>query len=551
MAALSSDGTNLSTDLVTKPLYHSPWGLLGFQADHVARTVFSPASMAVWDTGLGKTHLAMATAAIMFEDGLIDLCLLVAEKNKLQPDEWPKDMATYTDLTYALYHGDVRKRAKIRDAMPQVLLSTYETIRNDAAHTVTVPAKKGKPTSSLQPHVLTERLLQCRSVFIVYDEMTKLGNRKSGLHKAHELMVSTLRKAGVEVRLLGLTATPIERSPDNHYDLGRILQPHRMPTVAKYQENYVAAKDFFGNNIKFKNLSPGDCAPGVTPFSEIMRPVVLRKRKTDPDVIDQFPKVHEEPPVFVHLDPRHLDFYSAIEEMSDGFDEWGQRQFWTLLRQIAGHPLSITRSKGKIAQQIVEAVGEEGLRSLGSAKIERLVQDLIPIVKGQGAQVVVFTFFANSVLPLLQEAMEALKDPITVAVNAPFLSDKERAENKAAFRAGEREVFLTSDAGAKGINLPEATYCFEYESAVTHANRTQRFNRIHRIDSKAQLVTFRTYVAYDTVEEAIFTGALRRNEWSETLLDDEDTGEDFISVEDRKRMLRMARDRAERMKRAV
>lgn len=521
-------------------LYESPRGLYNFQAQGVARCYLRPSNLAVWDTGIGKSHLAMGTAALLFEDDLIDLLIIVAERNKLDKDEWPKDLTTYTRIDWKKYHG--ANREKWRSGFPPALLSTYETIGLDAAHQVKV--KRGRRTVTTWLHgPLTEALLAGRKrVLIVYDEMTKLGNR-SNLHKAHAHLLAALRKAGVEVRVMGLTATPVERSPESHYNLGRLLIPERMPSVAHFDEWYVKSRDQFGNAATFKNLRRDEMLmPGITPLTELMAPVILRKRKTDPDVIDQFPQTVEEPPLYVTLSDRHYDFLDGVREAFETGDEHKDRPLFTLMRQLAGHPASIIHSQGRMAQQIVSVVGEASLRAIGSRKLDRLVEKLTPLVHGQGAQVVVFTFFGRSVLPFIQEALEAAG--IRVAINHSGLGDKFRADEKARFKTGGADVFLTSDAGARGINLPEASYCFEFESAVTHSNRTQRLNRIHRIDSRHPSVTFGTLVAAHTVEDGIMAGVLRRNEWSDQLLEDDDSGENFISAKDRKRVLAIARKRA-------
>lgn len=765
-----------------EPLYHSDRGLYDFQAQGVAYCYERLDNLAVWDTGIGKTHLAMATSAILFEDGLIDHVLVVCEKNKVT--EWRADYEKFTRLSAVLYYGDPKKRAALREAPPQVMISTYETSAKDAAKWVTVPKRK---TKRLDPDCLTEALSGKR-VLVVYDEMTKLGNRGSNLHKAHDLLVTSLRKAAT-IRVLGLTATPIERSPENFYNLGRILCLESVGTVASFERDHIAAKDIFGNPSKFKNLSAADCDPGVVPFTEKIRPIILRKRKTDADVIDQFPRSTEEI-TYVPLADRQQEFYEAVKEVFEDADELEQMILFTTLRQIAAHPLSLLSSKAKIAQTIVEQVGEDGLAALGSAKTDALVEYLQPLVRGQGAQVVVFTFFGPSVIPLLKAAIEAAG--MSVACNHGGMGDADREYQKAEFKAGRRDVFLTSDAGARGINLPEATYCCveastpvltedlrwvpagdlrpgdrllagdeypveggragarkwrraevvenhvqerecvrvtlsngdsmivttdhrmyvetrkgirdwrradevrsgwgvpryldvweaedsfeagwvsgmfdgegwcapnlnrtqtlgiaqnpgpvldrllgfmerskfryshhsypsaaiervmilggraeqarflgtyqvsrlvpkwvdfvvgrmmnaidvpkivsiepvgirkvavmettaktffaagyfhhncEYEMALTHANRTQRLNRIHRIDSRAPSVTFQTFIAPDTVEDGIARNVLKRNEWSDTLLDDDDPGEHFFSAKERKRLLSFARKR--------
>lgn len=517
---------------MTEPLYQSPRGLYDFQAEGVARSYLRPDNLAVWDTGIGKSHLAMALSALLFEDDEIDRVLLICEQNKL--DEWVADFGKFTKLEAGLYYGNVKKRAKMREALPQIIVSTYETAKNDVVKYVEV---EGRKTKAPVPGPLTEAI-QGERVLVVYDEMTKLGNRKSQNHKAHDFLVQYLREQG-EGRVLGLTATPIERGPDNMYNLGRIFMPGYM-TVAQFEKYYVAARDIFGNYSRFKNLSPEDCERGVTPFSAFFQPIMLRKRKSDPDVVDQFPKTVEEI-TYVDLGAKHLDFYETVRDLVPEGDEMAERQMFLLLRQIAGHPMSLLHSEGELAKSIVDSVGAEGLASLGAAKLDRLVEYLKPIVHGQGAQAVVFTFFGPSMIPYIKQGLE--EADIKVAINYGQMSKADRAENMAAFKAGKADIFLSSDAGARGINLPEATYAVEYEMSLTHANRTQRMNRIHRIDSEAPSVTFQSFIARDTIEEGIANLVLRRNEWSDQILDDDDPGDGFVSAEMRRELIKKARDK--------
>jgi superfamily II DNA/RNA helicase len=180
---------------------------------------------------------------------------------------------------------------------------------------------------------------------------------------------------------------------------------------------------------------------------------------------------------------------------------------------------------------------------MGSAKLDRLVEYLEPLVEGQGAQVVVFTYFGPSMIPLIEEAL--IEKGLTVARNHGQMSDSDRKADWAAFKAGEKSIFLTSDAGARGINLPEALYVVEYDMALQHSLRVQRVNRIHRIDSKHPSVTFQTFIHKDTVEDGPITSLVnKRNKWSDVLLDyDVAEEEDFTSAELRKALMKRARER--------
>lgn len=541
----------------TQPLYHSPLGLLGFQQEGVVRG-YQDNLLAVWSTGIGKSHLLLALSALMHEDRLVDRVVLVCEQSKI--DEWLQDFSEFTDLEAIPYGGPtmtMTHRRKIMEAVqtdqpvqvkrgwtvtePLVLIGTYETFRNDLVVKEKVKNGRGRVVEKTLPGPLAQALSGQR-LLIGYDEITKIGNRGSGLHKAQVILLKHMEQTGGSARLVGMTATPIDRDPEGYYNLGRLLCPEDVGTVASFEKDHVLYRDDF-NRGTFKNLTPETLMePWVTPLSTKMSRVLHRKRWTDPDVVDQFPEVSER---FVHvrLDERHQEFYETVQ---DFFAEQEDVLAVTaLLRMIAGHPLSLLRSQGKFAKEIVAQVGEDGLRALGSAKLDRLVERLRPIVFDQSQQAVVFTFFGPSMIPLIAERMES--EGISVARYYPEVGDKARKEGRAAFEAGDRHVFLASDSGARGINLPQARYAFEYESATTHSMRMQRLNRVKRLTSKTHgndHVSLRTLVAINTIEEPMVRLALKRNQYADRLLGDEDAGLEYLTAADRRELLTASRREA-------
>jgi len=264
----------------------------------------------------------------------------------------------------------------------------------------------------------------------------------------------------------------------------------------------------------------------------------MRKRKTDDDVREQFPEVSERF-VPVVLTKEHQEFYDAVAEMMAEAED--DHTTLGVARMLAGHPAALLTSQGKWAQAIVAEVGEGFLRSLEVAKAEVLAARLRPIALDQGDQAVVFTFFGPSMVPLLAQRLR--DEGISVAEHyGAGMSPEARERAKETFRTGNAAVLLSSDAGARGINLPQASYAFEYEGALTHSMRTQRLNRIHRLDSKSVFgrdrVYFQTLVAQGTVEQPLLDNTLTRNLWSDKLLGDEEAEGTFISAEMRRRLLR-------------
>lgn len=492
----------------------------------------------LYDMGLGKSVISMALAGLLFEAGLIDHVLVVAEANKVR--DWAEDdFPTWTDLSVKRYAGPPAKRAEIRQDLPQVLVMTYETGRNDIA--VFKHTKKAQGRAITGPGPLAEALKD-RRVLVIFDEITKLKGRTSRGHLAWDYLVNRWlrRRAKSDALAVGLTGTPIESSPEDHYNANRLLAPLLAPKVADFEEAYVKRVNDWGKVTAWKNLDPGDCEPGVVPLSRVFSEITLRKRKTDPDVLGWFPAKVENPSRFITLTPKQRAFYDdvvAALEPEDDEDPNAIQSALTLLRQIAGAPAALLHSQGYMAREIVGLVGERTIKGLGSAKEDALVEWM---EEAGDQQVVVFTFFGQSVLPLLHERLRA--EGYAVSINHGQMNTEERQTSQARFKAGQTQIFLSSDAGARGLNLGMGSALLHYELPLLYATYGQRSDRIHRADSVHPSVTVDSLIAIDTVEEAIFDLVMKRNVWSDKVIDEGAKGtSDGMDASMRKTLWRAAR----------
>ena len=516
-------------------LFHSDRKLFPFQEEHVNLAHGQDSVLMNWDCGVGKSVGALALAARKLEEGSVDHVLLVCEKNKTISEEWPAEIERYTDIEWVSYAGTPAKRKKIRESMPPMLLASFDIVKNDCAIT-----RKNDRGNKMHPTVgpLTEALAGKR-VFVIYDETSRLANRNSDTHRHHSLLLDVLRETEGTC-VLALTATPMEKDPVSFYNLTRIMSPRHTCTVREFDETYVSAYDTFGTPIRFRNLSQDDAKPGVVPLKDRMGALVLRKRKSDPDVVEYFPLRREMPPTMIRMGDLQSQFYSTVAGIAQGLPDWEARPYTTVLRQIAGHPEALLLSEGEIAKNIVDIVSPAGILGIGSAKTERMLNWVQEVVRDQGAQAVIFTFFGQSILPLIQRDLE--NAGYSVSINHGALGDTVKNQMQRDFKDGKTEIFLTSDAGSKGLNLPEATYLLHYERPMTHSNFIQRSDRIHRINSTADSVYIYSFVTLDTIEEGFMNLNLRRNDWSDTLLgDDTVSNEEFLSADDRRALLKVGR----------
>ncbi len=499
-------------------MFHSPRGLYSFQAEFCAYGYLRPANLVVADTGLGKTIIGLATAAMLFEDNQIDLVIYVVERNKL--DEWKEDIHQFTTFSCGVYHGS--GRAKVIEKMPQAIVTTYATSKADLSD--------GGPLST----VVRNAGLR---VFVVYDEMALFGSSRTSIaYEAHHKFISRLRKF-LGVRVMGLTATPMSTSPENYFNIIRILDPGLAGTVDQFYATYVAGYDAWGKPNAWRNLSPDDCDPNVVSLAERFAPIILRKRKTDPDVVDKFPKLVEKF-VPIRLEDEHLRAYESLDAFLGQLPESKSRFAFQTLVAFTGHPRSIFNSGSDAVQEWITQYGPNRLLKLSSAKTAALQGTIREILhQNEDDSVLVFAFH-SSVLRCLSADL----GKVPHVVYDGSLSQKGRDAAKSEFRSKRVRVMLASSAAERGVNLPEATYIINYDVPMLHSSYLQRLSRGSRIDAReGGILVVKTMIGKGTVEEGSVRVWNRRNEWSDKIQDyDADEDSDFVSATDRLALIRRA-----------
>lgn len=523
-------------------LFHSDWGLLDYQADDIAEGLLrleegaDGGLICVWDMGLGKTIYALCTAALLYEMGAIDQVFLACEQNKVR--DWVRDAERFTALSALRYHDAGRQKRLARHGVPHILVTTHETGKLDLMRRTRTPGKAGRGTRGDGP--LFETLgLRGKRVLWIFDE-PKFRNRGSELYQAYEYVFKQLRRGGCHQRFIALTGTPYETSPEDAFNLGRLAVPQKWPGTIKEWENLVTGmrgRDDYHQLMFSKTMLREH-------FYPVFQSICLRKRKTDADVIDQFPKKIERAH-FVAMGTDQRRFYATIEKLfdppegeEDPRDEdqivIDEAKLSIPLMLTAGHPAAHLHAKNEVSQRIVEEVGEEGLRAIGSAKVDDLITRMRPLIKGQGAQAIIFSRFTSVCVEVVRELRAA---GFVVGEYHGRVHEKVREKAKADFENRKIEILFASDMAARGLDFPDVQYACEYDAAVTYALHGQRIDRIHRISATIPSVTCDTYVLEGTREERIFKRMLERNREQDDLLGDTEDGSGFISAATRRELL--------------
>jgi SNF2 family DNA or RNA helicase len=321
---------------------------------------------------------------------------------------------------------------------------------------------------------------------VIVDEAHCLKNRASSNWK----LVNSLQKRFI----LMLTATPVENSLVELYNLITVLKPGLLSTESEFRRQFIVA-------------SRPNSPKNPEKLRELLAEVMIRNTRAAVDV--------RLPPrlaasVVVPPSPAEAEMY----RLASSFVARRYRQEVTarrsdmalgwLLRQAGSSPQALARS---IARTVAEPNGldagsrrelEEMLEVASQVDSSGKGEQLARLLRGRPGKVVVFTEFLATIEHLAQICE---RDAIPYAV---FQGDLSRAEKDAAiarFR-DEAGVLLSTGVGGEGRNLQFANTVMNFDLPWNPMRLEQRVGRVHRIGQAQEVYVF-NFCQAGTIEEQV------------------------------------------------
>ncbi len=429
------------------------------------------------DMGLGKTVEILAHLEMRRQAGA-KASLVVVPRSLLF--NWKAEAARFApQLRIAEHWGQDRARAAAKLADADVLLTTYGTLRRDAA-------------------LLKDVRFDC----LILDEAQAVKNGSSDTAKAVRLLKGDQR--------LALSGTPIENHLGELWSLMEFLNPGLLGRASAFR----GALD-----------SGADDAPTRKRLAAALRPFILRRTKQQ--VAPELPERMEQT-ISVELLP---DDRKRYDDLKRHYQE-------SLLGK--GPKLPAGRQKFQALEALLrlrQASCHSGLldparRDQPSAKLEILMDRLREVV-AEGHKALVFSQF-TSLLKIVDEALRREGMP------REYLDGQtqDRAERVRSFQEDpEIKVFLISlKAGGVGLNLTAAEYVFLLDPWWNPAAEAQAIDRTHRIGQSQKVIACRL-VAKDTVEEKVLELQGRKRELADAILGEDSRLVANLTREDLERLL--------------
>ncbi|PPK61453.1 SNF2-related protein [Actinokineospora auranticolor] len=407
------------------------------------------------DMGLGKTITVIALHLHRGPGPTLVVCPASLLGN------WAREIARFAPgVPVHRFHG--------RDRTPAAAgftLTTYPTMRRDAA------------TLAAHPWSM-----------VVADEAQHVKNASSATAKA-------LRTIPADARI-ALTGTPVENSLADLWAILDWTTPGLLGSAAAFKARWAAP------------IESGRDPEAASRFSRLVRPFVLRRRKSDPGVAPELPPKTETDHT-VPLTREQAGLYTAAvrEAMAtirgaEGISRRGHvLKLLTALKQICNHP--------------AQYLGEAEPRMTGRSGKLALLDDLLDTVVAEDGAALVFTQYVV-MARLLEQHLTSRGIPVGLLHGGTPVPQRDRLVSR--FDAGEFPVFLLSlKAAGTGLNLTRADHVVHYDRWWNPAVEDQATDRAHRI-GQTKAVQVHRIMAEGTVEERVATLVAAKRELADTVL---------------------------------
>jgi hypothetical protein len=449
------------------PAHETLVPLFPYQREGMLHLAFTERALLADEMGLGKTIQAIAACALLHRLGKARHVLVVTPASL--KSEWEEQIAKFTPLACrVVFGGRLARLACYSPEAPFFTIVNYEQMVTDSLD-------------------VNERL---RPDVVVLDEAQRIKNWNTKTAQAVKRLQS--RYAFV------LTGTPIENRIDELYSLVDFLDPRALGPLFRFNREFYAFDDK-GRPKGYRNL---------TQLHARVRPLLLRRRKAEveSELPDRTDRQH-----FVTLAPLQREAYATHESQVAKLAMIAKRRALRLeeqkklLRELAMMRMICD------SNYILDPEDRE------SPKIDELRRILESALANEGVKIIVFSEWER-MLELVRDVCRDLGTGFAWHTGS-VPQQRRRLEINAFKNDPDCRIFLSTDAGATGLNLQNASVVINCDLPWTPAKLEQRIARAWR-KNQTRPVTVVNLVAENTIEHRMLDTLANKSRLAEGVLDE-------------------------------
>jgi len=471
-----------------------------FQQEAFEKMIARKRVLVGYEMGLGKTVLSIATVEHLLDNGLVCGGLIIVPSSLKY--QWAKEIRKFTNGEAVV---------KVVDGDRSIRERTYKEIQNGGVEYAILNYEQVVNDWQIVRHLPRD--------YVILDEATMIKNFAAKRSRRVKRLAAPYRYA--------LTGQPVENRPEEVFSMMQWVDKAVLGDFETFDTTFIK-RNPYGRVKYYRNLPM---------LHELLSEAMVRKTRSDPDVAPYMPKVVEEV-IEVEFDRAGASLYRYIAadlraELAAAMNSFSTFDLWshyngeqsaaaaaaqgrimsrlTCLRMLCDHPDLLKISAGLKAQgaltgmkggsvyaaELAEAGRLEAVKA--SPKIQLVVEEVKFLLEANPKnKVVVFAFF-KELLRILQRETEGITG--SVLFNGD-MNSKQKDAAKEKFQTDPNvRLFLSSDAGGYGVDLPNANYLISVDLPWSAGKLDQRNARIIRLSSEFESVTLLYFLMRGSIEE--------------------------------------------------
>ena len=403
------------------------------------------------EMGLGKTLQAIGTAALLYREGYISSVLIVCPTSLKY--QWKREIKTFVGADALVIEGSQPVRKGLYDRPDLYKIVSYNSLNNDI-----------KAMDSISVDM------------VIMDEVQRLKNWDTQIARS-------ARRVRADYSLI-LSGTPLENKLEELYSIVQLVDQYCLGPYYLFRQNHIQTTDS-GKVIGYK---------GLNDVGELVKSILLRRRKAD---------------VSIQL-PDRMDknlFVPMTKEQRAVHDEYKEMVARIVIKWQKTHFLSDTDRRRLLTglsmmRMVCDSTYILDQKTRNDTKVDEVLNILQAIFTAGDEKVVIFSGWER-MTRLLAGELDVLGIPYS-NLNGSVPSVKRKDLIDRFTDNPEVRVFLSTDAGATGLNLQAASYVINLDLPWNPAVLEQRIGRIYRMRQKRNIQVI-NLVAIGTIEEQMLT----------------------------------------------
>lgn len=449
-----------------------------YQAEGVRFAFTEGRSINADEMGLGKTVQAIATAELLRKENLIESVIVICPTSLKY--QWLAEIKRFTDSSVLVVEGILTKRIEqLKDSSYFYKICSYNSLSNTIKYGFI-------PSTDM----------------VIYDELQRLKNRNTQMGKQ-------LRKLESQY-VMALSGTPLENKLEELYSVTQLVDQYVLSPLYRLNED-TTLRDELGKIVGYKNLHS---------VAEKLSHTLIRRRKSDVKL--QMPS-RTDTNMFVPLTKEQFNIHEENKaNVAQLIQKWRRQRFLSEKdRKVLLLSLSVMR-------MVCDSTFILDQKTRHDTKIEEIMAIVSALMQNEEGKVVIFSQWER-MLRILAQELE--REGITFCFLHGGVPSAKRKVLIDRFRDDpESRVFLSTDAGATGLNLQSAALLINIDLPWNPAVLEQRIARIWRLGQKnpVQIINM---VAKGSIEERMLSTLRFKSDLATGILDG---GQDAVFIDNNK-----------------